>query len=214
MTLIPWINDGKCGFFEYVLKYKELFVVARDLQALQNILTLDVLNTNNCKISNKLNTLISEKFTDKENIDFSTFYDNFIEENKERVANELMENGTLIPWDITIEETGYETVNYTEEDVDKLRDIIETCPNINQSQLEEIFSGNEELRNVSDEYFNHLKDLATSEVALDSYENSIEVSEMLCEMYEANKEMEKQLISNSEMIVDLYETINKKEEES
>ena len=211
MTLIPWVNGNFCGFFEYVLKYKELFIVARDLKTLQDILTLDVKNTNIDKINKEAYRLFYDEET--KYYEYRDF-DEYFKENIDEIENTLMKNSVLIPWDITIEETGYETVNYSKEDVYKLEDIVKTCPNVNQHQLVEIFSGNEELNTVEREYFDHLKDLATSEVALDSYENSIEVSEMLCEMYEANKEMEEQLISNSEMIVDLYETINKKEEES
>lgn len=211
--LIPWINDNKSGFFEYSLQYRTIHTVARTIEELQTIFTKDVFNYNTHQIDIYLNKIFEEDYSNKtieeqSEIEFSEYQQKFFEENKEVAIEKLMSDDILIPWDITIEEVGYNMHEYTETDLTKLAGIIKNCPNSSQSQLEEIFSDKKELKSVNNEYVEYVKEQSVSESFLDMYDNNLNTSDMLCSMYEKIEQLQSQLVSSAELIVEMYEQNN------
>ena len=210
---IPWLNEGLVGFFEYDINVYGYTLVAREKEHLQNEVTNLLMHQNYDRVTSYIrdNTPIEyfEEWTDEQRAEIS-----FIEliekrlnddDYREEIKQMLIDTGILYPNDITIDEIGYNSPTYTQDDVDELRHFVESFPSVSQVELEDIY-----LRQNSENvpYLLHRETVQNAELSAQNYENNLEVSELLCQIYEEKLAIEEQLISNSEIIVDLYEKVN------
>lgn len=207
---IPWINDGLVGFFEYRLQYKDITVVARNLEDLQTFLTREIFHKNTDKINMNADKIAIESYhnlsdEEKKSTNISQYRSLYVLEHRDEIINQLMEDGIIYPWDLSINDVKYESVDFTQDDIDKLQSIVDSCPNLTQKDLEDIFF---EENTDNQEYLNYQFSLSVSQNTIDTYENDITTSEMICELYEKNLTSEEQLLANAEVIIELYEKIN------
>lgn len=219
----PWINQGVAGFFEYEIWINAFHIVARTKEDLQREVTINVQCRNYDEVStyiksNAWNMYESEGFSEEEKakLPFSEYLDSKLndEEYRKSIFNLLMEEQadwdvhkrTVHPYDISIDEIGYNEVQYTQVEVDELNNFIKQFPDaLNQFELEDIYR----YQNSNNATFAVFRESQrNAQTAVQQYENNLAVAELIVSQYEQQLAMEEQLLANAEMIVNLYEQLN------
>ena len=210
---IPWLNEGLVGFFEYNIEVYGYTLVGREKEQLQNEVTNLLIHQNYDRVSTHIRETTQkeyfEEWTEEQRAETSFIdlleYRMNNEEYREGVKQKLIDEGILYPNDITVDEIGYNAPNFTDEEISELRHFVESFPSVSQVELEDVY-----LRQNSENvpYLLHRETVQNAELSAQNYETNLEVSELLCQIYEEKLAIEEQLISNSEMIVDLYEKVN------
>lgn len=211
---IPWLNDGLVGFFEYDIVLYDHQLVGRSKEELQKEVSNLVMHQNYDRVSSiiKHDTPIEywEKFTDEERqaIDLNELLESRLDSSSEYFQNlkqSMIESGELYPDSISIEELDYNHREYTDEEVEELRTFVSNFPNITQVELEDVY-----LRQNSENlpYLFQRSSEENSVLNAKNYENDLETSELICQLYEENEAIKSQLVENAELIVELYEKVN------
>lgn len=198
-----------CGFFEYDCWYKDLHVHARTLENLQ----IEMINLIK-QINNSIKTFIKTKNWENKYYALSneergkiSEYDYYIQLDSRELTNEELDSikDKLYDENLSIIDNAECKIQYykpTIEDLNELKELLNYYPNISQIELENL-------------YYNHITTEPATKTYLSAIENNIRVAEqydsdiaissLLCDMYEKQLELESQLISTSEELVDLYE---------
>lgn len=211
---IPWLNDGLVGFFEYDIVLYDHQLVGRSKEQLQEEVTNLVMHQNYDRVSSviKHNTPIEywEKFTDDERqaIDLNELLESRLDSSSEYFQNlkqSMIESGELYPDSISIEDLDYNYREYTDEEIEELRTFVSNFPSVTQVELEDVY-----LRQNSENlpYLFQRSSEENSVLNAKNYENDLETSELVCQLYEENEAIKSQLIENAELIVELYEKVN------
>lgn len=196
---IPWINNEDVGFFEYDMEVYGFILVGRNKNQLQKELTNLLYHQNYDKcveyVRSKTDNDI-EEFTKKINDDIYIL----------SVRKSLINKGEIYPDDATIEEVGYNCRNFTEEDVQELRGLVEAFPDLTQIELEDIYFRQ---NTQNPKYLFYKKSIEDSKREVERYERDIEVSKTLTEFYEKNINLESRIESIMKSIGTILERISK-----
>lgn len=213
MKKIPWLNEGLVGFFEMDMELYGFQLVGRNRDLLQAEVTNLLKHQNYDRACNyiKENTPIeywndwSEEERSKINI-FELINQRINDlEYVAKIKQFLVEKGEIYPDDATIDDIGFNTREYTEDEVKELRYLVDSVPSLTQVELEDIY-----LREDTQDprFLLHRKTVEDADAAAQNYETNLETSELVTQLYERNLELEAQLLSNSELLVSLYEQLN------
>lgn len=207
--LTPWINEGLYGFFEYELWYRDLNIHARTLDEIKTKLSLEIYNKNTDRLYCYKNDLVAAEYDklsdeEKKNISISVFQSNFVSTPNPEIEKMLMDNGTLYPWNVELDDCEIQHYDPTEEDLSELRYILEMYPDITQMELENIYF---EHVSTDPKYLVNQVILDSSEASVAQDDKDTAVSDLLCELYEKQLQSEEIILSQSESIIDLYEKL-------
>lgn len=192
---IPWINNGQCGFFEYDMEIYGYILVGRNKMQLQEELSNLLFHQNFDKCSDYIQKNDPDNYCAKVNDKLTIL----------SIKKELIEKGEIYPDDATIEDVGYNTRNFSEEDIRELRGLIEAFPDLSQIELEDIYFR----QNTQDpRYLLYKKSIEDSKKEVERYERDIEVSKSLTQVYEKNTELESRVVSITKNIGTILEKIS------
>lgn len=205
-------NDNGCGFYEYECWYNGGHFHARTLEDLQSIVREEYKKINEAyKTAKRVEGFMEqyEQLSDEEKREMTLmqYYDKLnARELTEEELKELEEEHKLFDENVDILSEPDAVIQHfdpTTEDLKELRNLVEECPNLSPMDLEYLYYDHT-LTDVSAKF--HLASVENAKQLAEQYSSDLDVSELLCEMYEKQLELETQLVSTSEEIVDLYES--------
>lgn len=193
---IPWINNNSSGFFEYDMELYGFILVGRNKAQLQSEVRNLLIHQNYDKCGRYILENEPENYHEK------------INDKKyvEMIKKRLVEKGDIYPDNATIEDIGYNCRNFTEEDIQELRGLLEAFPDLTQIELEDIyFRQNTE----NPKYLFYKKSIEDSKKEVERYEKDLEMSKSLTQLYEKNIDLESQVKSIVSSISTILEKLTK-----
>ncbi len=209
LKLTPWLNEGLFGFFEYDCWYKGIHTHARTLEDLQTVTTNTLKELNESVKTAKKTENFTEKYEklsdeEKNSISLVGYFNQLnqrelTEEECEEIRDKLYDEEIVITEN---PECVIQHFDPTAEDLKELEDILTQYPDISQIELENIYYHH---CTTDPNSMIYLNSVSNAKEITERYDSDLEISALLCSMYEKMLECEAQLVNSSEEIVNLYE---------
>lgn len=205
---IPWINDGNVGFFEYDMELYGYVLVGRNKFQLQEEVTKLLIHQNYDKACDYIRRETPTEYNKWSNAQKAEIFVNDLISQRindldyvNSVKKKLVTDGEIYPDDATIEDIGFNSRYFTDEDIEELRYLVESVPDLTQDDLEDIY-----LRQNSQnpKYLLHRKMIEDSKKEVERYNKDIEVSKSLTQLYEKILNAESLISGITETIKTLF----------
>lgn len=194
---IPWINNGDVGFFEYDMEVYGFILVGRNKMQLQEELSNLLLHQNYDKCVEYIRNKVGiEDFMEKINDKIYVL----------SIKKALIAKGEIYPDDATIEDVGYNTRNFSEEEIQELRGLLEAFPDLTQIELEDIYF-RQNTQNTK--YLLYRKSIEDAKKEAERYELDLENSKLMTQMYERSEELEEKIASILKSVGELAMKVTK-----
>lgn len=207
--LTTWLNEGKCGFYEYDCWYNGIHACARTLDDLQIVLRNVLKDMNEAtKTAVKTDGFVEqyEQLPSEERSKYTLIgYFNHLnareltDEELESIKDKLYDEEICIKDNPDIIIQHYEP---TEEDIQELQSILDDNPEITQFELEKLYVDHETNNPHTKIY---LLNAEAAKKEIEQYDANVSTATMMCDLYEQMNELNSQLVNTSEELVTLYE---------
>lgn len=214
--LTTWLNEGKCGFYEYDCWYKGMHACARTLDDLQTVLRDVLKGVNDAKrTAVKTDGFVTkyEELTREEKSQYTLIgYFNYLnsreltDEELESIKDELYDEEIVITDNPDIIIQHYEP---TVDDIQELQSLLDDNPEITQKELEDLYVDHQTSNPHTKIY---LMNAETAKREAEQYDTNVSTASMMCDLYEQLNGLNSQLVSTSEELVSLYEEKEKENE--